>query len=156
MPSSAFSDNAWFSGFADGEGSFGIYPTYRPHGGYTPRFALHIRADDLPVLEELRAEFGGSIRFRCTQAERGEGRPQAYWTVNGKADLARLVAYFDRFPLRAKKQRDYAIWRHAVQVYLANGYRARELPALYEAIVAVRDYEAPDALAPEAIPESIA
>ena len=40
------------------------------------------------------------------------------WYVTSKRDLARLVAYFDQFPLRAKKARDYVLWREAVAIYL--------------------------------------
>ena len=55
-------DDAWFSGFADGEGSFQVR---RCEGGarYLPRFSIGLRADDAAVLEVLAREFGGGLTF---------------------------------------------------------------------------------------------
>jgi hypothetical protein len=146
-----FRSDAWLSGFADGEGSFGLYPTYRSRGGYVPRFIVQLRADDIAVLEALREEFGGKVRVYSSQAERGEGKPKASWIVSSKADLQGLITYFDRFPLRAKKVRDYGIWRRAVLAYIAAGTHSPELPALHAALVEVRAYD-DAALVPDYVP----
>lgn len=122
MPPAALDQDAWLAGFTDGEGSFVITATGSPKGNrqpaLAPRFTLGLHAADGAILHELRDTFGGSLSF----SERNPDRPSSdrwTWTVVAKADLRRLVAYFDRFPLRARKARDYATWRAAVEVYLA-------------------------------------
>lgn len=109
----------WLSGFADGEATFIITRSGSPTGNrrraWAPRFAISLRCDDTPVLDDLRAAFGGSL---STHAKRPGTVPIATWTVAGKRDLSRLVDYFDRFPLRSKKARDYAIWREAALLYV--------------------------------------
>lgn len=113
------SQDSWLTGFADGEGTFLITRSGSTTGNrrraWTPRFAISLRTDDIGVLAELRAVFGGSI---ATGRKRPDAHPTSTWTVAGKRDLARLLDYFDRFPLRSKKARDYAIWREAVLLYV--------------------------------------
>jgi len=130
-------DDAWLSGFTDGEACF-FFRTREP----TPGFKIALRADDLPILEAIRAEFGGSLRVNRVRHRNGPNwKPQAELTISGKRDLVRLVAYFDRFPLRAKKARDYAIWRRGVGIYCAHGRTASELPALAVALKEGRRYD---------------
>lgn len=129
-------EDAWLSGFADGEACFVIAPRTDRGVGWTVRFQIGLRADDVLVLEQLQAAFGGTWRF----VPRREGNPQAMWTVAGKRELAGLVDYFDRFPLRAKKARDYAIWRRAVKVVCASSSGSPELDALCTALQQVRAF----------------
>jgi LAGLIDADG endonuclease len=126
---SALAHDAWFSGFADGEGSFGIYA--RGKSGWAPVFDVRLRADELPILVELRVAFGGRLNF--VQARAGAA-PQVHWRVASKGDMQRLAAYFDAYPLRAKKARDYVIWRRAVEIYAWFDCNAPELPVLGAAL----------------------
>ena len=132
--SEAFADS-WFAGFADGEGCF--YIGRRRHG-HAPAFSVDLRDDDGDVLIRLRNAFGGRLLWRpriCT------------WAVTDKSGLVRLVKYFDRYPLRAKKGRDYLIWREAVSVYRRGTYASPELGPLREVLMANREYQG--ATAPE-------
>jgi hypothetical protein len=120
-----FADDAWLSGFADGEGCFLLY---RRDEGFVPRFIIALRADDVSVLRAARDDLdAGNII--------GETHPKASWVCIAKSDLLKIVAYFDRFPLRAKKSRDYAIWREAVVAYSEAGSRDPRLPDLYERLI---------------------
>lgn len=114
-----FLSSPWLAGFADGEATFVITRSGSTSGGrrraFTARFALALRADDIGLLGELQAEFGGSIHVG---AKRPGSHPMATWTVASKRDLSRLIDYFDRFPLRSKKARDFAIWREAALLYI--------------------------------------
>lgn len=105
----------YFAGLVDGEGCFSIAP---------PRcdFILKMRADDRALLETLRADLGGvgRIGLELGRTEDRTRRPQVRWTVSRQRELVWLTEFFDAFPLRSKKARDYAIWREAV-IEWANG-----------------------------------
>lgn len=103
----------WLAGFIDGEGCFIIHP--QPSGAYRCEFRIALRDDDSAILEEIlqRTGIGLIVRY-AARYERVDGKPQAVWTVRTKPDGFRLVDLLDRYPLRAKKARDYAIWREAL------------------------------------------
>ena len=103
----------WLAGFADGEGCF----IMRKTSGrcYTFSFIITLRDDDADILEECAARTGlGKVSY-CKG--RGTSRDQARWIVANKVDCFLLVGLFDTYPLRAKKKRDYAIWREAVMLW---------------------------------------
>jgi hypothetical protein len=101
----------------------------------------------MEILEVLHAHFGGVVKYR--QSAKGP-LPQCDWTVTSKRELAGLLVYFDRFPLRAKKARDYAIWRRGVEIYCAHGGADERLILLRETLMAGRAFRAdmPDPVAP--------
>jgi hypothetical protein len=103
----------WLAGFIDGEGCFTIARS--THGGYVCRMMIKVRDDDMAILEEIahRTGIGYTSRNRPYGSTR-RANPAAIWNVGTRADCVALVALLDRFPLRAKKARDYAIWREAV------------------------------------------
>lgn len=109
-----FRTSDWFAGFADGEATFYL----SPNGA--PTFQLCLRADDQEILEALCGEFGGSLRTRVGRVS----KPSVTWTVRRRDDLPALLEYFDAHPLRAKKARDYAVWRLAVLAYVEGGAKA--------------------------------
>lgn len=140
--------DAWFAGFADGEGCFLISVNPRPRWGRPsvhPRFSLNLRADDRAVLRALSEAFGGKLSVdRRSQGKVGASAPRIFWHVVTKVDMLRLVEYFDQFPLRAKKARDYALWREAVLLYAERGGADAyaELMALRVALMDGRAYAA--------------
>ncbi len=107
----------WLAGFADGEGCFWVH---RQKGGayYAPQFKIKLRRDDRDALVLCQTTLGignlydhpGSVTSVRNNA------PSSSWMVQSRADTETLVEVFDRFPLRAKKARDYALWRLAVHV----------------------------------------
>lgn len=110
----------WLAGFIDGEGCFSIEHIHRPSrtaSCYACRFTLRLRNDDLPILENilLRTGCGKVVRYKDkARAQWWNSKPAAIWHVFSKEDCLRLVALLDEYPLRAKKARDYAVWREAV------------------------------------------
>ena len=134
--------DAWFAGFADGESCLMVRT--RKDGGCEPHFQLGLRADDAPILECLADAFGGRIYFRKARPEVRLPNPACVWQVWRKSDLRGIVGYFDEFPLRAKKAREYVLWRRAVHIYCRGGHRAMELPAIADALVALRAFDAPE------------
>jgi hypothetical protein len=151
----------WLAGFVDGEGCFLV--RHRSNHGLEHMvycmFCIKLRADDREIIEEIRRWLGfgriAAIRPRMT----GDGiicrQPQIDFSVRPKADCLRLVDIFDRYPLRAKKARDYALWREAVTVWAgipSNGAGGGpHLPAwarmaeICAALERVRKYDGPEA-----------
>jgi hypothetical protein len=134
-------EDAWFAGFADGEGYFQLRRQNNRGWRIEPRFRIHLRSDDAEVLHHLRAAFGGSVR----DGKNGVWSPQAHWLVSSKADLRGLVEYFHRFPLRAKKARDCEVWCEAVEVYCAASGVHPDLFVLHDKLVAGRAFALPAA-----------
>jgi hypothetical protein len=136
--------DAWFAGFTDGEGSFNINEKRVGTACYyRPMFTIGLRADDAAVLAELQREFGGSLRF---VKPRQKDKAKVHWDVAAKTDLAKLIGYFDAFPLRAKKANDYSIWRQAVLMYCASrqSSSSQEMVTLALALSESRSYRASD------------
>lgn len=138
-------DDGWFAGFVAGEGCFYVqrYEDARRSRTlvrYRPTFQVKVRADDISVMKEVHESFGGRLAL---VAGHGRSNPLVGVIIQRKDHLAGLVAYFDRFPLRTKKQRDYALWRRAVEVYLQHGQASPELELLRDEIMGGRAYEDP-------------
>lgn len=108
----------WLAGFVDGEGCFYIGRIATTKKGveyvnYRCAFTIGLRDDDLPVLQQIQATLDMGRIDR--KPPRGIGRGwMAVLLIARKADVRRLVDIFDDHPLRAKKARDYAVWREAV------------------------------------------
>lgn len=109
----------WLAGFTDGEGSFAITRSVRPTATQTYFgciIALGLRDDDRAILEEIMARTGCGRIYNQKRIEEGS-KPRAVWKVFSRADCMRMVQVFDQFPLRAKKARDFTVWREGVAVW---------------------------------------
>lgn len=109
----------WFAGFIDGEGCFQILRRTAARHGYRPtgyrcRFVMSLRADDGAMLEEIQARTGLGVIYRRVARARPADAPQWRFEVNTKRSCIAFVRLLDRYPLRAKKAYDYALWRQAV------------------------------------------
>lgn len=115
---SRFHFGHWLSGFVDGEGCFRLLwcPVKGRHKIFqmpTARFEILLRQDDTPILEQIRSYWAaGSLKSR---APRQHAHDAARYYLSSAVDLATIVVpHFDAFPLRAKKQHDFAIWKQGV------------------------------------------
>jgi hypothetical protein len=117
------SDSHALAGFIDAEGSFVIAPN---NGGTTWSccMTLALRLDDADVLRDLCRCLG---RISLTRAQRGS-RPQARWKITSKRECMQLTRLLRRFPLRARKRRDFEIWSEAVDRWAASPYDAGRDP----------------------------
>lgn len=109
----------YLAGLTDGEGCFflAMNPDRRTRA-YSSilQFVIQLRADDLPILQLVQSYLQvGRVGETQRKKIQGNRKPKFYFNVSGCLDLATvIVPHFDRYPLRAKKRRDFAIWRQAV------------------------------------------
>lgn len=112
----------WLAGFVNGEGCFNIGMWARTKC-IRITFNIALRNDDAAILEEIHRRTGLGTLQRY--GARGRSQAQVRWSVCNKRDCVRLVEIFDRYPLRAKKARDFAIWREAVHEWVRIPYYPR-------------------------------
>jgi hypothetical protein len=96
----------YISGFVCAEGCFCI-------SNGRPRFSIHLRQDDEPLLRLLAEETGlGKVRRHCPGPPLN---PSATWTVAGRAELADLRDLLWHAGLTGRKLRQLAVWGDAVE-----------------------------------------
>lgn len=125
-PTNALADREafghWLSGFTDGEGNFHLT---RPRkkiktmasNTFQAVYRIGLRADDAQIVHLIREYFGCGNIYYSERPCHGmpNARRQIKFHVANVRDLVDIVIpHFDRFPLRAKKARDFTIWREAV------------------------------------------
>lgn len=107
----------WLAGFIDGEGTFAIHRQNidRRHDTYGCKLIVKLRDDDREILDEIvRQTSIGSVIWKKPGLSGRNSRAQVAWQVQSRSDCRAAVSILDEYPLRAKKARDYAIWREAV------------------------------------------
>ena len=121
--------------------------------GYTCRFQVKLRDDDIAILEEIQRRTGlGTIRIDTSRTPTPGGKPRAVWRVSSKRECTVLTRLFDRYPLRAKKRNDFLLWKMAVAdlctatrhgKYCRNGegHDWSVMAELYEALKSERTYD---------------
>lgn len=134
----------WLAGLCDGEANFDIHKQTRNSGDYYYcRFEISLHADDGGLLAMLKQHLGGKVYYAepSTSASPGSN-PKVRWELVSRAECARLVNLFDRFPLQSKKARDFAIWREALAVSAANVGTSRPdlMEPFWHALRATRPY----------------
>jgi hypothetical protein len=134
----------WFAGFFDGEGCFLVKAMH--HGRRTTRYVcsaeITLRADDAAILYEIAERTGiGQVHDKRGADDPRRPNPFSRWQFGKKAEAQALVAIFDRYPLRAKKARDYAAWRRAVLAHAAGDVALLEVARLE--LQRCRKYENP-------------
>jgi hypothetical protein len=115
-------DGHALAGFVDAEGHFAINANNRG-AAWSCSFSIAVRLDDADVLTDL-CRVTGLGRVTTKPARRGS-RPQAEWRVASKRECLEVMRALRRFPLRARKRRDFEIWADAVGRWAAIPYDAR-------------------------------
>lgn len=105
-------DGNYVSGLVDGEGSFMVSIVQRRgRWNFNPKFGVCLRVDDSEILHWLQIYFGCG---RYTTALNRKSPLGIFVIANLYDILSKVIPHFDTFPLRAKKKRDYAIWKQMV------------------------------------------
>jgi hypothetical protein len=105
----------WLAGFIDGEGCF--FAGTNNNGSPVVTMTVALRADDSAILYECQERTGlGTVYERHPPSYIKKGQaPQTKWEVFNKADCEALVKLLRKYPLRAKKARDFDIWAQIVE-----------------------------------------
>jgi hypothetical protein len=131
---------AWFAGFVDGEGCFGIIKS-RTGGGHWPQpyFKIAVRADERPILEEIRDRLGcGRVSVHVPGGT--TSNLQLKFELTSLSDCERLIEVLTAHPLRAKKRHDFATWSEAVAEKAKRGANPR-IWELREKLMMGRQYD---------------
>lgn len=112
---------SWFSGFVDGEGSFLLWlmgPKNAVRKTPVASLAIALRIDDRDILHLINSFFrcGRVLEYEIRNAlQTRNACRQARWTSVKAADnFCVMLPHFEKFPLLAKKARDFAIWKEGV------------------------------------------
>ena len=123
----------YIAGFVDGEGCFALKfrrdvrhdrknkPVYFY---WDVEFAINLKADDREVLEKIMATLG------CGKVHKENKRGLVRYSVQDNKDLLnKIIPFFEKHPLRAKKRLDFELWKEATGI-LANGQDSKKLEAI--------------------------
>jgi LAGLIDADG endonuclease len=107
----------WLSGFTDGEGCF--YLSTKRGQRYIflqCHFCINVRNDDIDIIRSIHNFLGCGNVVEKTVRKR-LSNTCADFRVSKISDLANIVVpNFEKYPLRAKKSRDFEIWKKAVDL----------------------------------------
>ena len=117
IPTNQLVFRSWFAGLVTGEGYFRIHRE-RDGAYYACHFGIHMRADEKPMLVALSRKLGiGHVEDEPATDGLIKSAPSARWSVESREDCWKLARVLDGTPLYGKKQREYDLWRKALQVW---------------------------------------
>lgn len=111
----------YLAGLCDGESCFRLRRLSRKKLPWIAdaSFHLHLRQDDISVLRKLKSFWYdcGSLKKKASKERSPQDKPQAHYEVYDISELRNvLVPTFEKHPLRAKKARDFEIWKRGVEI----------------------------------------
>lgn len=114
IDTSSLVTNAWFSGFAEGDGSFDIRAT---RGLRYRRTAISFVLEQSQSTENIQVIMGNIAR-EITLSNVKAICQNKKWRVRSHslAGHANLIAYFEKYPLQGIKIQDYLDWRTVYQI----------------------------------------
>jgi hypothetical protein len=124
----------YISGFASAEGCFGM-------SRGRPRFTVHLRQDDRPLLELLASATGlGKVSEHRPSPPLN---PSATWTIAARAQLAGLIDLLHRGGLSGRKLQEMEVWADAVDELNRVVPRREVLEEARNRLASVRAYRPP-------------
>jgi hypothetical protein len=143
-------DQIWmaeFRGLFWGEGCADIQRYHRDRAKellYRPRLRMQLREDDGKLLEEIQAEFGGTLNRMANEGQRS--KPALQWTLANKEDIVKVCDILMAGRLPAKKRHQIKLVREAA--YMRAGLirpitpvERTRLRELYEMLQQMKRYE---------------
>jgi hypothetical protein len=126
----------WLAGFTAGDGCFTIRS--QPPKYVKCFFTIRLRDDDFDILQEIQETLGIG-KTRVLKKEKGKNR-LALWEVCAIGDIVHvLIPLFEKYPIRAKKKRDFLIWSRAARI-IHSGFHLTKV-GLAEVLALKREME---------------
>lgn len=122
-----FAFGHYLSGLTDGEGSF-VMDLIKPKKAPVIcrcRFIIVLRFDDLPILNTIQSYWGCGI-IGARKGYRTVWPQRAYYVLRVGELKNIVVRHYELFPLRAKKARDFEIWKEGVELIYKVMQRGRK------------------------------
>lgn len=112
----------YISGFTDGEGCFSLFlntEKRKRKAGFISvyrywitTFSFTLRIDDMEILNNIRDYFGCGVAYLL----KGKNAHAFYLVRSRKELVSAIIPHFDKYPLQAKKNRDFILWKEAVLI----------------------------------------
>lgn len=97
-------EDAWLSGFTDGEGCFTISILDNGSNAFRSRIILSQKGKiNVPILQHICSLFDFSMKYVVAHSIAGNWELK----VNGAKNVVRMLPYFERFSLKTKKRQSY-------------------------------------------------
>ena len=106
----------WLSGFTDGEGCFNLGIQRNERGcAHRIDFSISLRADDFPIIKLIQSYLQcGKVKSALPKRL---GHPiTTFFVYNIPSIRDVIVPHFEKYPLLAKKARDFMIWKQAAKL----------------------------------------
>jgi hypothetical protein len=114
----------WVVGFVDGEGCFYVGINSHPEmtAGYQvlPEFTVVQHQRDVQLLHALKAFFG------CGVVRTNHGDRMAYRVSSADHLREHIIPFFEKHPLKSKKNVDFAKFRRVLRMMQAGGHLTPE------------------------------
>ncbi len=110
----------------------------RNHGCWVISFTLSQRDDDADTIHEIRDQLDLGKVYRIKPS--GASKPKVAWQISRLSEQLQLIEVLDRFPIRSRKTKDYAIWKQAVLAKSAKDFA--QIDELVPKLKAARTYKA--------------
>ena len=111
-------DPNYICGFVDGEGCFSIsiskHQTLKRKVEVRALFEIELRADDIQILKQIQKTLDCGKIYNLDYSRYG-WQPHIKYKVSNIKDLSeKIIPFFDRYQLRAKKRYTYKIFKQIV------------------------------------------
>ncbi|MFH1226057.1 MAG: LAGLIDADG family homing endonuclease [bacterium] len=106
-------------GFVDGEGCFSVnlckHNTLKRRVEIRAQFEIELRIDDKKILERIQAALGCGKIYELDYPRYRQWQPHAKYKVSNIKDLKeKIVPFFERHPLQAKKAESFKLFSQIV------------------------------------------
>src|SRR5438270_752067 len=114
-------NQAYITGFADGEGSFGLYLQQNSKylTGYQVKYEFTIvqHYRDRALLENIKLYFNGAGGLDK------HGELSVKYRVSSKKDVSLILNHFDKYQLITQKRADYLLFKKAFEIIQRKEHR---------------------------------
>lgn len=107
-------NQAYLTGFTDGEGSFGVYlaknSTFKSGYQLKYEFTIALHNKDQALLESIKLSLNG------VGAIHKHGKLSIHYRVSSVKDISIILDHFDKHPLITQKRADYLLFKRVFEL----------------------------------------